>query len=470
VHGLQHRGRRSLKPEPTRRLAAPATSAPEVPSRGIALLRRRIAVVIAAAAVPAAFATAAGASQLERASVSSAGTQANRYSFETSVSSDGRFVAFGSNASNLVAGDLNAVADVFLRDRVARTTQRVSIGAGGVEPNGASFESSVSSDGRFVAFASDASNLVPADRNGATDIFVRDRALDWTERVSVGAAGTEGNGISSLCSLSANGRFVAFASTAPNLVAGDSNGVRDVFVRDRVLGTTEAVSVSGAGVAANGASGQPFVSADGRSASFTSKASNLVASDTNGVADVFWRDRVARTTRRVSVRSDGGEGDGASSESSLSGDGRLIVFQSVASGLVPGDTNARSDVFVHDRATRVTTRVSVSSGRAEAKGNSLLGEQLGISADGRLVAFASGAGYLVPDDGNGTSDVFVRNRALGTTTRLSVSDAGRAGNGTSWRPAIAPSGSHVAFVSAAFNLVSSDTNGVQDVFVRGPLG
>jgi Tol biopolymer transport system component len=402
--------------------------------------------------------------------VNTAGVQANRYSFETSVSSDGRFVTFGSTASNLVAGDVNAAADVFLRDRVARTTERVSVRADGVEPTGASFESSVSSDGRFVAFASDASNLVAGDHNGTTDVFVRDRALGRTQRVSVGAGGTEANGISSLCALSANGRFVAFASTAPDLVAGDSNGVRAVFLRDRALGTTERVSVSGTGAAANAASGQPFVSADGRFVSFTSGASNLAGADTNGVSDVFLRDRAARTTRRVSVRSGGAQADGASSESSISGNARFVVFQSVASALVPGDANARTDVFVHDRATGATTRVSVSSGGAEANGNSLLGEQLGISADGRVVAFASGAGNLVPDDGNGISDVFVRDRARGTTTRLSVSDAGRAGNGTSWRPTIAPSGRHVAFVSAASNLVASDTNGVQDVFVRGPLG
>jgi TolB protein len=204
--------------------------------------------------------------------------------------------------------------------------------------------------------------------------------------------------------------------------------------------------------------------------SFTSGASNLVGADTNGVSDVFLRDRAARTTQRVSVRSDSAQANGASSESSISGNARFVVFQSLASALVPGDANARTDIFVHDRATGATTRVSVSSGGAEANGNSLLGEQLGISADGRFVAFASGAGNLVPDDGNGMSDVFVRDRARGTTTRLSVSDAGRAGNGTSWRPTIAPAGRHVAFVSAASNLVASDTNGVQDVFVRGPLG
>jgi Tol biopolymer transport system component len=427
-------------------------------------------LVIAAATLPAALATVAEATQLERLSVSSAGIQANRYSFETSVSSDGRFVAFASTGSNLVPNDVNGVADVFLRDRSARTTERVSVTGTGDEPNGASFESSVSADGRFVAFASDASNLVTRDGDNATDVFVRDRALSRTERVSVGAGGVEGNGSSSLCSLSANGRFVAFASTASNLVAGDSNGVRDIFVRDRALGTTERVSASATGRAANGASGQPFVSADGRFVSFTSKASNLVPVDTNGVADVFLRDRTARTTRRVSVRSDGGQPDGPSSESSLSRDGRIVVFQSLASGLVAGDTNAGSDVFVHDRVSRATTRVSVTSGGTEAHGNSSLGEQLAISSDGRLVAFASGAGNLVPDDGNGISDVFVRDRALGSTTRLSLSEAGRAGNGTSWRPAIAPTGSHVAFLSAASNLVPFDTNGVQDVFVNGPLG
>jgi Tol biopolymer transport system component len=424
--------------------------------------------LVIATALPAAFAAPAAASQLARVSVNSGGAQANRYSFETSISSGGRFVTFGSNASNLVAGDLNSAADVFLRDRVVGTTERVSVPADGAQPNGASFESSVSSDGRFVAFASDASNLVPGDRNGTTDVFVRDRALGRTERVSIGAGGTEGHGVSSLSSLSANGRFVAFASTAPNLVVGDRNGIRDVFVRDRALGTTERVSVSGAGVEANATSGQPFVSADGRFVSFTSTASNLVASDTNGVGDVFVRDRTAGTTRRISVRSDGAQASAGSSESSLSSDGRFVVFQSAASTLVVGDANAKTDVFIHDRATHVTARVSVSSGGTEANGNSILGEQLGVSADGRFVAFASGASNLVAGDGNGTSDVFVRDRTLGTTTRISVNAEGRPGNGTSSRPAIASAGGDVAFVSTATNLVASDTNGVQDVFVRGP--
>jgi Tol biopolymer transport system component len=435
---------------------------------GIASRYGYIALVTAGvllAAVP----TGAATPDLKRVSVSSAGAQATGYSFETSISSDGRYVAFGSRASNLVAGDHNAVSDVFLRDRVTDTTERVSVGSGG-EPNRASFESSVSSDGRSVGFTSEASNLVPGDSNGATDVFVRNRAAGRTERVSVGASGVQGNGPSAQCSLSSDGRFVAFASTAPNLVTGDANGIRDIFVRDRVLRSTERVSVSGNGVAANAPSGQPFISADGRFVSFTSHASNLVGSDTNGVADVFVRDRAARTTRRVSVRSRGGQADGPSSESSLSRDGRFVVFQSVASGLVAGDTNGNSDVFVRDTATGVTARASVSSAGAQADGSSSLGEQLGISADGQLLAFASGAGNLAPDDVNGTSDVFVRNRGRGTTTRLSVSDAGRAGNGTSWRPVIAPSGHYVVFPSAASNLVHSDTNGVQDVFMSGPLG
>jgi Tol biopolymer transport system component len=431
--------------------------------------RGNIALVITAGVLLAAVPTAAATPELSRVSVSSAGVQANRYSFETSISADGRYVAFGSTASNLVAGDRNAVSDVFLRDRVTGTTERISVGSGG-EPNRASFESSVSSDGRSVAFTSDASNLVPGDSNGAMDVFVRNRAAGRIERVSVSASGAQGNGRSSQCSLSSDGRFVAFASTAPNLVTGDANGVTDIFVRDLMLRSTDRVSVSGTGLAANAASGQPFMSADGRFVSFTSQASNLVGSDTNGVADVFVRDRAARTTRRVSVRSGGRQANGPSSESSLSRDGRFVVFQSVASGLVAGDTNGTSDVFVRDTATGVTERASVSSEGAQAYGSSSLGEQLGISADGQLLAFASGAGDLVPNDVNGTSDVFIRNRKLRTTTRLSVSDAGRAGNGTSWRPVIAPSGDYVVFPSAASNLVQSDTNGIQDVFVSGPLG
>src|SRR5207245_298074 len=223
------------------------------------------------------------------------------------------------------------------------------------EGNGASTGVALSADGRFVAFTSVATNLVAGDANGVSDVFVHDRQAGTTERVSVDSAGSEGNGASTGVALSADGRFVAFTSVATNLVAGDTNGAADVFVHDRQTGTTERGSVDSAGSEGNGASTGVALSADGRFVAFTSAATNLVAGDTNGVTDVFVHDRQTGTTERVSVDSAGIEGNGASAGVALSADGRFVAFTSVATNLVAGDTNGAADVFVHDRGTTDTT-------------------------------------------------------------------------------------------------------------------
>jgi archaellum component FlaF (FlaF/FlaG flagellin family) len=229
---------------------------------------------------------------------------------------------------------------------LAATTERVSVSSAEAEGNYRSNWSSVSADGRYVAFSSLADNLVAGDTNGVVDVFVRDRVTGITDRVSVSGAGEQGNDWSNWPSISADGRYVAFMSTANNLVAGDTNGSWDVFVRDRVSGETERVNVSSAGAEANGPSGYSVISADGRYVAFMSDATNLVPGDTNGRADVFVRDRMAGETQRVSVSSAGVEADGRSDENSISADGRYVAFGSRASNLVPGDTNGTRDIFV----------------------------------------------------------------------------------------------------------------------------
>src|SRR2546426_905363 len=288
----------------------------------------------ASGASPVAGATAASAGAAERVSVDSAGTQANGASFGQALSADGRFVAFTSVAPDLVAGDTSGAADVFAHDRQTGTTKRVSVDSAGTQANGDSTGVALSADGRFVAFTSVATNLVAGDTNGVTDVFVHDRQAGTTERVSVDSAGSEGNGASTGVALSADGRFVAFTSVATNLVAGDTNGVTDVFVHDRQTGTTERASVDSAGTEGNGASAGVVLSADGRYVAFTSVATNLVAGDTNGVTDVFVHDRQTGTTERVSVDSAGIEGNGASAGVALSADGRFVAFTSVATNLV----------------------------------------------------------------------------------------------------------------------------------------
>jgi Tol biopolymer transport system component len=178
-----------------------------------------------------------------RQTVGPGGQQANSFSFEPAISADGRFVAFRSFASNLVAGDTNGSYDVFVRDRRAQVTRRVSVGPGGQQANRYSFAPAISAHGRFVAFRSLASNLVAGDTNGTEDVFVRDRRAQVTRRVSVGPGGQQANFSSGEPAISAHGRFVAFDSGASNLVAGDTNNKWDVFVRDRVAQVTRRVSV-----------------------------------------------------------------------------------------------------------------------------------------------------------------------------------------------------------------------------------
>ena len=226
----------------------------------------------------------------ERVSVDSAGVEANDASSIPTISSDGRFVAFHSFATNLVAGDTNSSSDVFVHDRQTGATTRVSVDSSGVEGNGNSFSPDISDDGRLVAFYSFATNLVTGDTNNAPDVFVHDLVSGVTERASVDSAGVEGNGRSLLPAISRDGHFVAFYSLATNLVAGDTNGSDDVFVHDRQSGATVRVSVDSGGTQGNGSSLRPAISGDGCIVTFDSSASNLVAGDTNNTSDVFAHD------------------------------------------------------------------------------------------------------------------------------------------------------------------------------------
>ena len=250
---------------------------------------------------------AAATKKTQRVSVSSAGIQGNGASGATapSISADGRYVAFDSAASNLVAGDTNGYTDVFVRDRKLHKTTLVSVSSAGIQANGDSYSPSISANGRYVAFYSYASNLVSGDTNGYTDVFVCDRKLHKTYRVSVSTAGLQGNNSSDLPSISADGRYVVFASDASNLVSGDTNGYTDVFVRDRKLHKTYRVSVSTAGLQGNDPSGSivapSFISANDRYVAFASDASNLVSGDSNGYTDVFVRDLKLHKTTLVSV-------------------------------------------------------------------------------------------------------------------------------------------------------------------------
>jgi Tol biopolymer transport system component len=353
----------------------------------------------------------------ERVSVSSKGAQGNLPSWAEGISANGRYVVFSSGSAGLVPRDTNRRQDAFLRDRNTGRTTRVSVSSSGRQgkaardPFGGSAAEAISAGGRYILFRSDAPNLVSGDTNGVQDIFIRDRKTHRTTRVSIGGGGRQANGPSDFAVLSPNGRYVAFSSGASNLVPGDTNRAPDVFVRDRAKGTTQRISVSSRARQANRESEQSAISADGRYVAFESGASNLVPGDTNATTDVFVRDRRTGRTTRVSVNSRGKQGTGdrthnGSNGPSISADGRYVAFHSGASNLVPHDTNRTMDIFMHDRVTGNTQRVSVSSSGAQANGENIGAPR--ISADGRYVAFASMASNLIPRDVNDITDAFVR--------------------------------------------------------------
>jgi Tol biopolymer transport system component len=405
------------------------------------------------------------AQETTRVSVDSSGAEANGdcNSIVLQISADGMIVAFASNASNLVAGDNNARSDVFVHDRATGITERVSVDSSGKEGWDDAWGPSISADGRFVAFTGAGSNLVPGDTNLAPDIFVHDRVTGITERVSVDSSGAEGNGNCHSPTISANGQFVTFSSVSSNLVANDTNGHYDVFVHDRSTGTTERVSIRTGGTEANGDSFESAMSTDGQIIAFQDTATNLVAGDSNGCADIFVHDRSSGISERVSVDSSGTEGNGHSRFASISADGQIVAFESDSSNLIAHDTNYCGDIFIHDRSTGETRRVSVDSSGVEGNAPS---DQPSISAEGQFVAFHSRASNFVAGDMNYCDDVFVRNRTTRTIERVSVNTSGAEGTSYSQSASISADGQIVAFRSNATDLVANDTNGFIDVFVH----
>ena len=402
-----------------------------------------------------------------RASVATNGQQPNAASSDAAVSDDGRYVAFSSDADNLVPGDTNGVSDVFVRDVASDTTERVSVDlllGGGDGPSRAP---SISDDGRYVAFTSEATNLVPGDTNDRSDVFVYDRVDQVTELVSAAQLGGSGDDASGVGrpAISGNGRYVAFASDASDLVVGDSNGVTDVFVLDRTTDELSRVSVTDSLDEAHGASGEPAISDDGRYVAFSSAASDLVASDDNGVTDVFLHDRLAGVTSRISVAADGAEADADSTEPAISGDGAVIAFASAATNLAP-ESNGAVQVYRHVRGSGETRRVSERTGGGAGSGDS---RSPSLDDAGRYVAFESEAVDLVTDDTNAAVDVFLHDAEVDRTWRVSVgSDGAQAGSAPaphSRRPALDASGAHVVVASDGANLLGNDSNGTTDVYL-----
>jgi Tol biopolymer transport system component len=424
-------------------------------------------------ALVAASIVASAPAQLSRESVATNGSQAGLASHEVAMSADGRYLAIASEATNLVPG--TAFGQVYLRDRQLLQTTVVSVSPAGAFANDQCIHPAISADGRYVAFASAATNLGVASTT--FQVFVHDRVAATTQCASVSTSGVVGSFYSILPAISADGRYVAFVSRAGNLIDGSTLPATErVYVRDLLLGTTSAVSVDVNGAPAAGT--RPAISADGRYVTFTSAAAGIVPNDGNSVGDVFLRDRAAGTTEIVSVTPTGTTGSAASYESSISADGRMVAFSSVALDLVPfTPLNGFRQILVRDRLTQTTSLVTLARSGVPATADA---DWPSISADGRHVAFSSPSTDLVIGDTNGHTDVFVRDLLPAVTHLASRANDGSQGNGNSpsvaisglnyafgaqGRISISADGRFVAFESLASNLVPLDTNAAEDVFL-----
>lgn len=398
---------------------------------------------------------------LKRISMTSGGFEGSD-SYAPALSGDGRYVAFWSYFSNLVANDTNGERDVFVYDRDLDTTTRVSVATDGTQGDRSSSSPDMTSDGNRIAFVSSATNLVTGDTNHQSDVFVHDRGAGTTTRVSVASDGTQGNGSNGGLAISDNGRYVAFSSSSNNLVGNDTNNYNDIFRHDTQTGTTIRVSVATDGTQADGPSYAPAISTDGRYIAFNTWASTLVPNDTNGRDDIFVHDTQTGTTTRISEASDGTQGNIGSYDPSMSSDGRYVAFVSLASNLVDNDTNGESDIFIYDQQTGEIKLVSVAVDGTLGNGRSNEHE---LSSDGNYVAFKSNANNLVPGDTNGYGDIYVRALQTGEVRRASILSNGTQLNGTAEGTAISGDGRFVAFQTSATNLVANDLNESWDIFV-----
>lgn len=411
---------------------------------------------------------AAADNTTELVSVNNSSIQGNQASDDPVVSADGRFVAFSSDADNLVPGDTNGYRDVFVRDRFLNITERVSISTSGQEGNYYSYEPAVSADGRYIVFTSFASNLVAGGvPPGQSQLYVRDRLLGITELLSISPNGSPGDGFSQSGSISADGRYVAFISSSTNLMITPTSGSFEVYVRDMISGVTERVSVSYDGSIHGGCSWPPSISGDGRFVAFVSWAPLDGVDDS--WADLFLYDRQLKTTTKIARQFHWDEGIHIF-QTALSGDGRYLAFVNrpfiIYGPPSIGDPNYwqyyNQNIFVLDRVNGNIKMVSVSDSGGWGNGWSM---DLSISGDGHYLVFTSYANNLVAGDDNDALDIFICDLQSGIIQRVIESPAGYAGD-TRFNPSLSSMGNYLVFNSDADNLVAGDSNGNTDVFIH----
>jgi Tol biopolymer transport system component len=396
------------------------------------------------------------------ASTDAGGNPGNLGSYRPSLSADGRYCAFQSSAADLVPNDTNGAADIFVKDLLTGAIVCASVSSNGVLGNAQSSDPRITPDGLHVVFTSRANNFSVFDNNGTTDVYRHDLLTGQTVLVSCSGLGLVGNDGSGVASVSADGRFVAFRSLASNLVPSDGNGVADVFVKDLQTGAVELASNASPTVGGNLTAGSAVISDDGRYVAFDSYANNLVPGDTNATSDVFVRDRQTGTTHRISQGAGGHQANGPSNVLDISEDGLSVLFLSWASNLVPADTNNCVDQFVSDPIGANVERVTIGTGAQEADGNSMFGS---LSSDGRFVVFSTYATNLTAGDTNQESDVLRRDRQTHTTVRASSSLGGGDPNGECQMPAIDDSGALVAYSTWAQNTLVAPMSGHEQIVI-----
>jgi hypothetical protein len=433
-------------------------------------------VVVSTAAMTLAVPTAgyAQATSTTLVSVSTSGGDSNATNTRANVSGDGTYVVWTSQATDLVAGVTDGLWNIFEQDVATGATKLVSVSDTGGEPNGNSNFPDVDTTGQYVVYSSNASNIVPGVTGTELNVYEYDTATGTTSLVSEAVSGGPGHGSSTRPTVSTGGTYVGFQSSARNLVSNDTSTGNQIYVRDMATNTTVLASVSDSGVPANGPCERPVLSADGQHIAFVSTATNLVSVNTEGKRNVFERAVGTDTTYLVSMGMDGTAANGYSSREAISSDGEYVAFDSVASNLVPDDTNDVMDVFRMDVLTDTMVRVSV-----DYQGDQLIGtsDRPSISGDGSIVAFASND-RNVTDVKVTTRNVYARNISTGTNYLVSSAMGGGPGGCSSvvsakgclaTRPAVSDDGNEVIFVATFTDLTSNATTGESEVF-ETPLG
>lgn len=406
--------------------------------------------------------------QLKKASNSASGGDADDANYRPAVSGNGRFVVYSSDATNIIENDVNGFTDIFLYDRLNGKTELVSITSFGEQLNAGSslFNNSVSDDGRYIAFTTTATNISFESTNGLMLAYVHDRVSGMTTLVSKSSGGAIPNSSCTRARISGDGRFIIYSSTATNLANDvDDTNDTDIFVYDRDTGNTECASVNAAGKSPVGAAAFSSVSADGRFVTFQSACDTLDANDTHIGNDIFIRDRQLGSTTLISAGA-GGAADGASDESVVSGDGSFVVFRSNATNLISGTTVAANNhLYLWKRADGSVSLVTKAFGGGAASAG---GSLCDISESGRFVVFRSTATNIMNIAQTQSAHLYLYDRVNDTFSRASDTIGGTEANGDVSDPSISNDGSVVAYVSNANNLSPNDQNSDYDIFVAGP--